>query len=322
MRNVILGYTGAGKTTYMATMYGTLRKPAGGFTILAVTDRAHHRLLRLHRRIRRGEYPKSTEARGVYRFKLCHDGRPVLPFTWVDYRGGALYDTASSTDLKELCDDIRTADSLLVFCAAEQVPGEPPPAMQVGRINTLLLTASGGLDREMPFVVVLTKSDKPARPDPALDRAVAGLRGLIAANERLTGTVVRVACGPDPRNVALPLLFVLRHGLTARLAALRKERQGLEAEAHRHARERREQRQAAAEHRRSADEWPIWNAVLDFFGEVTDGDRARWAAAAADAAEAREQEAVRALQRKIDALAPLEQAARALDQYLADLDTF
>jgi hypothetical protein len=322
MRNVILGYTGAGKTTYMAAMYGALQKPVGGFTVRAVAEADHRRLLQLHRGVRQGVYPASTQARGVYQFELHHDGQPVLPFSWVDYRGGALYDTTSSAALRELLADIRGADSLLVFCATESVPEEPPPATQISRVNALLASAAEGIVRDMPFVVVLTKADKRVAADRDLKRALAGLRELVAADDHLIGTVVRVACGRRLIHVVRPVLFVLHHGLTGRLAALRKERQELEAEALRHARERREKRQAAAEHRRSADEWPIWNAVLDFFGEVTDGDRARWAAAAADEAEAREQEAIRTLQGEIDTLAPLEGAVRALDEYLTDLETF
>ena len=85
MKVIMLGHSGVGKTTYMASMYGTLQTPINGFSLHTQDSSHHSELLQTFNKIRRNEYPSRTSQRGLYNFSLLYQGRSVFPFEWVDY---------------------------------------------------------------------------------------------------------------------------------------------------------------------------------------------------------------------------------------------
>src|SRR5438309_901376 len=86
----MLGHSSVGKTTYMASMYGTLQTPINGFSLHTQDSAYHIGLLGDFNNIRRGIYPPATARRDQYDFSLYFKGKAIFPFEWVDYRGGAL----------------------------------------------------------------------------------------------------------------------------------------------------------------------------------------------------------------------------------------
>ena len=57
----MLGHTGVGKTTYLASLYGSLQREVEGFSLSTSKSRDHDRLIQLANTIGKGEYPLSTD---------------------------------------------------------------------------------------------------------------------------------------------------------------------------------------------------------------------------------------------------------------------
>jgi hypothetical protein len=217
MRNVMLGHTGDGKTTFVASAYTRFQQPISGFTLRTESEPDHDELISLGAKIARGRYPEGTTARAEYRFALRHENTPVLDFTWVDYRGGALMNAASASDTKQILADLREADAIQVFVDAAAIAGGKRVQSQLGRITTLIAEAVGGTERPLPLAVILTKYDL-VPPGKATDRLldpVRGLIGAVSASDRVTGAVFRVAAGPSQQDLERPVLFAMHHCLTA-----------------------------------------------------------------------------------------------------------
>ena len=127
MKIVMLGHTGVGKTTYMASLYGILQNPINGFTLRAQSTQDHAQLMDLYHQIHYGTYPEATMQRGQYDFLLRYEGKTAYPFTWVDYRGGALRELRDSFETQQLMQELKEAEGIVMFCDA---------AMSGGRVKT------------------------------------------------------------------------------------------------------------------------------------------------------------------------------------------
>ena len=85
----------------------------GIVSIGAARDEDHRRLSGLAAAITEGRYPPPSDQRGSYEFQLRHAGRPVVDFTWQDYRGGAITERSTSTQAQELRKDLGEADAII-----------------------------------------------------------------------------------------------------------------------------------------------------------------------------------------------------------------
>src|SRR5947209_7969630 len=138
MKILMLGHTGVGKTTYMASMYGTLQTQINGFSLRATNSNHHRELLRMSNDIRRSIYPDGTLHRKQYDFSLQYQGRNVFPFEWVDYRGGALVERQrDSEEARRLVSELREVEGIMLFCACD-VMAKASAARQVGRMMSLV----------------------------------------------------------------------------------------------------------------------------------------------------------------------------------------
>ena len=191
MRIVMLGSTGVGKTTYMASLYGVMQQSVEGFRLRAVQFEDHKRWIALAERIRQGEYPAATDQRQEYNFYLRYEGRKILQFVWADYRGGAIRETQDSEQAKSLLQDLKTADGIMLFCDCHKLSQGDLRSNQIGRMTAL------------------TKNDLVTNFQENLLAPLAGLIAAINASEFVVGALIPVACSKELRNVSMPLLFVL-----------------------------------------------------------------------------------------------------------------
>ena len=216
MNVVMLGHSNAGKTTYMASMYRDLATQGlQGFWVRAQQEGDHRRLLSMANRVASGKYPRPSDRRHEYALTLRHQGSPVIDFHWKDHRGGALRERSTSGQTRELLDDLHTADAILLFLDAPQLArGGRVGAAPVRDLTTRV---AGALDRRTdptPVVVLLTKADLIDEEEfDACMRALDAFINAIRGKQLAFGTVIDVACGPQPRNVPVPVLFSLYFGL-------------------------------------------------------------------------------------------------------------
>lgn len=223
MRIVEIGHEGVGKTTFMACMYHTLQQPIEGFTLRAVQVTDHKRLIQLAENIERGIYPAPTDQRSEYNFYLQYQKQDIFPFTWADYRGGAIRETQSSEQARLLQQDLKKADGILMFCDCQALAKRDARRNQVGRMTALITNALKDLDRPIALAAVLTKADL---VDDLSDDDFSPLQGLseaIQVSEFIASMLIPVACGPESINVHIPPLFVLYIGVCLQAGYLAKE---------------------------------------------------------------------------------------------------
>lgn len=292
MNILMLGHSGVGKTTYMASMYGAMQADVDKFSLTSKYIRDHDDLVSLERDIRRGSYPPPTAVKSSYDFYLKYDGRRFFPFTWSDYRGGALTERSSSDDARQLVRDLSKCDGILVFCDAEQAASRRGAGRDIRRMTNLIGEALSQIKRPIPIGIVFTKCDLVEETDECIERMRASVEGLdqvVDVSEYLVRAVIPVACGPKPENIELPLLFLLYCGVALMYDALE---------------ERIEEYTHEGEHYdREADEHPIRDFIDRIFGE-SDSDRAV--------------EAYDRAEQKLAELEPLIEPCNSLGQYLEE----
>ena len=116
MKVLMIGHSGAGKTSFMAGMYKRLGEERSGYGMHTTDEEQHMQLKRLADRLSRGQYPEGTDVQSSYLFNFTRNGKSIMPIEWIDYRGGALTSTdKDDKELKVLTDQIADSDALIIF---------------------------------------------------------------------------------------------------------------------------------------------------------------------------------------------------------------
>ncbi|MET9402462.1 hypothetical protein [Kitasatospora sp. NPDC002965] len=223
---VMLGHHAAGKTSYLSLMYAAMCDGVEGMTLSTADATAHRVLTSGARDILSGRYPRPSDRPRAYDFVLRHDGADVFPFRWKDHRGGALTEHRSdSRQAADLHDDLVAADGIVLFVDALRLDIDPEAAEAVRRLTVRVHQALADREETLtPLVIALTKADLvDLGADDAEDRFVGPFRPLIEAvaeTRHIQGAFIPLVCGPEPENVALPVLWTLRFGIVGRAMRL------------------------------------------------------------------------------------------------------
>jgi hypothetical protein len=197
-------------------------KQATGFSIRAIDENEHNELIRTAQGIfDRNDYPLGTMSRNEYKFELLHQGRPVLPFTWADYRGGALKMHSTSNEASALAGDLRRADAILAFFdAGELAVAGGRRNREIGRLVALLTSAISGLNNYIPVGLVVTKSNnKGFSLEPIKD-----LIDAIKLSDEVQGAVIPTECAKGlSTNVDIPTLFVLHYAISGQIRKMKEQ---------------------------------------------------------------------------------------------------
>jgi len=223
MRIVEIGHEGVGKTTFMASMYKALQSEIEGFSLRAGQIDEHHRLLKLANDIERSKYPAPTDQRSEYKFYLQYQKKDIFPFIWADYRGGSIRETKDSEQARLLQKDLEQSDGILVFCDCQALAARNQRRNQIGRMTALITNALKSLERPIALAVVLTKADLVDELNEDDLQPLDGLAEAVKASELIVSRMIPVACGPNPINVHIPLLFVLYIGVYLQSVYLSKQ---------------------------------------------------------------------------------------------------
>lgn len=122
----MLGYTGAGKTCFMLGMYATMRLGVKGFTFTTSNmdddldlSNAWDQMVDRHDKQR---WPTSTAQTRNYPFEFRYAlSEKLLGFDWMDYRGGALRDTASKEDVQALMRHLQESECIFLCISGEHL---------------------------------------------------------------------------------------------------------------------------------------------------------------------------------------------------------
>lgn len=194
MNILMVGHSRSGKTSFMAGMYRYLGDSKEGYGIKAMNGTQRKNLERMAKGLSENRYPAGTDVQQKYNFALTIDGEEVIPFNWIDYRGGILLsDDPDDGDMENFLKAIKQADALVVFLDGEKL------ADNSGRwtmeYDILLSCIENSLDVEhkswFPISFVVTKCDM--LPDDAhfygLDR-FATLFNQIGGSVTVGGTLI------------------------------------------------------------------------------------------------------------------------------------
>lgn len=223
MKIVEIGHEGVGKTTFMASMYGSLQRGIEGFSLRATHINDHNRLIKLAKNIEKNKYPAPTDQRQEYQFYLQYQDQDIFPFTWADYRGGAIRETQDSEQARLLQKDLHKADGVLIFCDCQALVQKDARRNQIHRMTALLTNALKNIDRPIGLAVVLTKADLVDEINEDHLKPFEGLTKAIEVSEYIASMRIPIACGSEPINVHIPLLFVLYIGIYLQANYLAKE---------------------------------------------------------------------------------------------------
>ena len=116
MNILMVGHSRSGKTSFMAGMYKYLGESKEGYGIRAKNSTQKKNLERMAAGLSQNRYPAGTDVQQKYNFALTVDGEDIIPFNWIDYRGGILLsDDPDEGDMDKFLKAIKQSDALLVF---------------------------------------------------------------------------------------------------------------------------------------------------------------------------------------------------------------
>ena len=118
----MVGHSGAGKTSFMAGLYRYLGESTDGYGISAKKENQKRQLSRMADALSKGRYPAGTDVQSQYEFSFTVHGEDLVPFNWIDYRGGILLsDSPDESDMDKFMNSIQKADALVVFLDGEKL---------------------------------------------------------------------------------------------------------------------------------------------------------------------------------------------------------
>jgi hypothetical protein len=224
---VMLGHSDAGKTSYVALMYELMSTGIDGFSIAATDDDDDRRLKAAAAAIHDGRYPPPSDRRDEYSLLLRHGSSAFFEFRWRDYRGGALTERSDSPQAAALLADLEEADGIVVFVDAGDLLSNPRARGKTRSLSFLVSRALAERDRITPLVIAWTKWDLlPESVD--ADRLWQPFESLVraaATAENVAGTAIPLVCGPQPENVAIPVVWCLALGVVSYAKRLEDEYQ-------------------------------------------------------------------------------------------------
>ncbi len=122
MNILMVGHSGAGKTSFMAGLYKYLGESADGYGISAKKEHQKKQLGGMADALSQGKYPAGTDVQSQYEFSFTVNGEDLIPFNWIDYRGGILLsDSPDDSDMDKFMAAIQKADALVVFLDGQKL---------------------------------------------------------------------------------------------------------------------------------------------------------------------------------------------------------
>jgi len=222
MKIVMLGHTGVGKTTYMASLYDSMQQRVEGFHLKTAKSQDDSHLLDLAKMIRYGNYPPLTAHRDEYDFNLQYQGKDVIHFFWADYRGGALTEKSQSSEQANLLiQDLKQADGIMMFCDCDAIVRGNIRAIQLGRMTNFINRAFQDVEHPIALSIILTKVDLVVRFEEELLSPFKNLIDVINASEWVLGAFIPIYCGIQSANVPMPLLFTLHKAVELQVTAVK-----------------------------------------------------------------------------------------------------
>ncbi|MFI5275753.1 MAG: hypothetical protein ACHQ1E_00660 [Ktedonobacterales bacterium] len=171
IRITMLGSQASGKTCYMLGMYNRMQIGLNGFTMSMDDLDESLRLEQLWFKLIEGgedRWPMLTNSAANYELSLNYGFLPMMTFSWLDYRGGALGAYSSDADKQALVQSL--VDSKCIFLTVSGdllrdglMRSANVKQLELKQMNSLVTMAmqqiKPTLERPFPLVILITKYD-------------------------------------------------------------------------------------------------------------------------------------------------------------------
>ncbi len=118
----MVGHSGSGKASFMAGLYKYVGEDPENYGISSKNETQKRQLARMASALTQGKYPSGTDVQQRYEFAFTVAGHELMPFNWIDYRGGILLsDDPDESDMNKFMSAIKSADALVVFLDGEKL---------------------------------------------------------------------------------------------------------------------------------------------------------------------------------------------------------
>lgn len=118
----VIGFTGSGKTSYLAGMYNIMSYGLEGFTLSEADLSQDYYLQNMWENMIDPEnrrWPAPSDQIMKYNFSLSYAFSEILEFEWLDYPGGLLTESAHSSKYEELKNQLKESSCLIIVINGE-----------------------------------------------------------------------------------------------------------------------------------------------------------------------------------------------------------
>lgn len=160
----MLGVSNSGKTCFIYAMYDFMQKVQNGFTFITNDPDVDMDLNEGWESIAfDGIWPPGTGQTSFYDFTVLFKSRPIMEFSWCDYRGGATTERSSQQDVEELHKRIYDSECLIICIGADTIKAildnDNRKGRELVRLNHFISRFAATKQRRVPVIFTLTKAD-------------------------------------------------------------------------------------------------------------------------------------------------------------------
>lgn len=160
----MLGVAKSGKTCFLYAMYNFMQRTQNGFTFITKDPDVDMDLIDGWDCMEKdGVWPDGNNTTLDYEFSVLFKSKPIMEFSWCDYRGGAILERSSVSDVADLHKRIHDSGCLIICIGADTIKsilvGDDGKDRELVRLNNLLTRYTALQNRRVPIIFALTKAD-------------------------------------------------------------------------------------------------------------------------------------------------------------------
>lgn len=160
----MVGMSGSGKTCFVYAMYDYMQLTHNGFSFTAEDPDVDLDLMNGWSSIAfEGKWPPGTMKTTNYDFFVQYATKPIMNFSWCDYRGGVLTSRSDESDKKEFLQRLKESSCLIITIGADTVKeileGNMRKTLELKILNSLIKRFEVENTRRIPIIFALTKAD-------------------------------------------------------------------------------------------------------------------------------------------------------------------
>jgi signal recognition particle receptor subunit beta len=163
---VVLGRRQAGKTIFLAKVYGQMWRSLNGLTAKALSGQAHKELMEINRQLEQGQWPSSTLANQRLEMEISYRGKKrllvALDFAGETFSKAFVGEQTDSPAVKGLLRHIDRAAGMILLVDPSIAAGDDLDATvddDFGMVQAIQRVRNWPGGESVPIVLVLTKMD-------------------------------------------------------------------------------------------------------------------------------------------------------------------